>query len=120
MRRIEKKTLNRLTSYPWPGNVRELQNILERAMILSDGGVLRVDPQMLGAAALPVQRQQPLTDGDRFRETEKELIASALAETRGRVSGAAGAAARLGVPPSTLESKIRRLKIDKYQFRPRL
>lgn len=117
--RIEKRTLDLLVSYSWPGNVREMQNLLERAMILCDGSVLRVEPEMLGSAARTPPRRQAPSSGDPFRETERELIESALAESLGRVSGPVGAAARLGVPASTLESKIRRLQIDKYRFRPR-
>jgi len=111
---VERRTMETLRSYPWPGNVRELQNIIERAVILCDGDVLRVEPDALGAtggrATTPELESQ-------LRQQELKLIETALAEARGRIAGPHGAAARLKLPPSTLEYKIRKLKIDKFGFR---
>jgi formate hydrogenlyase transcriptional activator len=108
---IEKKSLDRLQSYPWPGNIRELQNVIERSVILCDSENFSVDESWLSAQPRP---SRPLTE--EIVSQEKELIEAALAECKGRVSGPVGAAARLGMPPSTLDSKIRALKIDKHRF----
>jgi formate hydrogenlyase transcriptional activator len=102
-------------SYAWPGNVRELQNVVERAAILSDGDTLRVEEAGLEPSAAVLGADRSLTAG--VEERERQMIESALAQTRGRISGLSGAAARLGVPSTTLESKIRKLGIDKYRFR---
>jgi transcriptional regulator with GAF, ATPase, and Fis domain len=124
IRSINKKTLDLLQSYSWPGNIRELQNVIERSVILCETQNLRVDESWLlrpttsaralglaggGTASLPLSK--------RSEAEERQTIEAALAESRGRVSGRSGAAAKLGVPASTLESKIRALKINKYQFR---
>ncbi len=111
MRNIEKKSLDRLQSYPWPGNVRELQNVIERSVILCDSENFSVDESWLSSHARP---NRPLTE--ELVLQEKELIEMALAECKGRVSGPVGAATKLGMPPSTLDSKIRALKIDKHRF----
>ena len=111
IRNIEKKSLDRLQSYPWPGNIRELQNVIERSVILCDSENFSVDDSWL----LTAQRSsRPLAQ--EMTSQEQELIEAALAECKGRVSGPAGAAAKLGMPPSTLDSKIRTLKIDKHRF----
>ncbi|HEY0556048.1 MAG TPA: sigma 54-interacting transcriptional regulator [Thermoanaerobaculia bacterium] len=115
---IEKVSMARILDYAWPGNVRELQNVIERAAILSEGDVLRVDEPLLGSAGFappPATGGTPLPDS--LRDTERRQIEEALALSAGRVSGAKGAAARLGVPSTTLESRIKRLGIDKYRFR---
>ncbi len=109
--RIEKKSLDRLQSYSWPGNIRELQNVIERSVILCDSETFSVDESWLSSVPRPAR---PLAQ--EMISQEKELIEAALAECRGRVSGASGAAMKLGMPPSTLDSKIRALKIDKYRF----
>ncbi len=121
IRSIKKRTLELFQAYDWPGNIRELQNVVERAVILCDGDTLSIDEiwlrrecpgpsaEVTGAAIPGLKR----LDIDR----EKEIIESALAETRGRISGPAGAAAKLGVPRSTLESRIRTLGINKHRFR---
>jgi len=123
---IDRRTMERLIDYPWPGNVRELQNVIERGAILADGGVLRIEEEDLhvGAAhsaAAPDKPAQAQHGEPRamqgLHEQEKKLIESMLAECRGRVSGARGAAARLGVPPTTLESKIKRFGIAKHRYR---
>ena len=115
-RSIEKRTLTVLQAYEWPGNVRELQNVIERAVTLSDSDTFTVDAAWLerGPAAAP-QSSAPLNGA--LLAHEKDAIEAALAQSHGRVSGPAGAAARLGVPTSTLDSKIKRLRIDKYRFK---
>jgi transcriptional regulator with GAF, ATPase, and Fis domain len=117
IRVINKKTLDLLQSYPWPGNIRELQNVIERSVIICDTGSFSVDERWLVRECPQTQpASQPLTD--KLVTHEKEMIEVALAESRGRVSGPLGAAARLGIPPTTLESKIRSLKINKHRFKP--
>jgi formate hydrogenlyase transcriptional activator len=111
--RVDKQTMELLQAYRWPGNIRELQNIIERSVILAEDGTLRIDANVLGAA----EPRKAASDGHVLRQNEKELIEAALAETKGRVAGPHGAAARLHIPASTLESKVRALKIDKYKFR---
>jgi DNA-binding NtrC family response regulator len=115
IRTIEKRTLERLRAYGWPGNIRELQNVIERSVILSSGDLFTVDDVWLShESSRPTPRvATPLTS----ERTEREIIEAALAATRGRVSGPSGAAARLQIPPSTLEHKIRTLKIRKSQFK---
>jgi len=116
IRGISKKTLDLLQSYPWPGNIRELQNVIERSVIICDTESFSVDDRWLVRESCQTQPAiQPLTD--KLVTQEKEMIEAALAESRGRVSGPLGAAARLGIPPTTLESKIRSLKINKYRFK---
>jgi len=114
--RVEKKTLELLQSYSWPGNIRELQNVIERSVVICEGETLSVEESWLSAASSPEQEGIRLL-GKRPPDQEKKIIEAALAETRGRVSGPSGAAVQLGMPPSTLESKIRVLKIDKYRFK---
>jgi formate hydrogenlyase transcriptional activator len=113
---IDKKILRVFQSYGWPGNVRELQNIIERAVILSDNDTLAVDETWLKwePAQNPVRARA--LDIALVRQ-EKEMIEAALAESQGRISGPAGAAAKLGLPARTLDSKIRRLRINKYRFK---
>jgi formate hydrogenlyase transcriptional activator len=115
--RVDRGSLNTLTHYRWPGNIRELANVIERAVILSDGGVLRIHAGIFGDD-LPVSAGDRTSDdtGNRISAQERQLIEQALADSRGRVAGPHGAAARLGLSASTLESKIRRLGIDKYRF----
>jgi DNA-binding NtrC family response regulator len=113
---INKRSLERLQSYAWPGNIRELQNVIERSVIICDSENLSVDETWLGRRALPADSlAQPLSE--RLASQEKELIEAALTESNGRVSGPSGAAARLGIPQSTLDSKIKSLKINKQRFR---
>jgi formate hydrogenlyase transcriptional activator len=117
-RQIEKRTMEVLQAYSWPGNVRELQNMIERAVTLSDSDIFLVDEAWLKHEPVDVSHSgQPL--GTALLAHEKEAIETALAQSHGRISGPAGAAARLGIPATTLESKIRRLGIDKYQFKQR-
>jgi transcriptional regulator with GAF, ATPase, and Fis domain len=115
IRRISRKTLDRLTAYAWPGNIRELQNVIERSVILCETEDFSVDESWLPQDAYaPAPVALPFTE--KLVSQEKAIIEAALAESKGRVSGPSGAAARLGVPSSTLESKIRSLKINKRHF----
>jgi formate hydrogenlyase transcriptional activator len=117
IRGIDKKTLDLFQSYPWPGNIRELQNVIERSIILCETENFSVDESWLVRESPQTQpASQPLSD--KLVADEKEMIVAALTESRGRVSGPTGAAAKLGIPPSTLESKIRSLKINKHRFKP--
>ncbi|MBW8873659.1 MAG: sigma 54-interacting transcriptional regulator [Acidobacteria bacterium] len=113
---IEKSSMDRLVAYSWPGNVRELQNVVERAAILSEGEVLRVDEPLISSVAVSPAPGLPLPAS--LREQERQRIEEALRQAGGRVSGAGGAAALLGVPATTLESRIKRLGIDKRMFLP--
>ena len=115
---IEKKTLKMMRQYEWPGNVRELQNVIERAVILSDSDTFAVDEVWLKRTPSEVPDSNSTLNGA-LQAHEKKVIEAALAENEGRISGPAGAAAKLGVPDSTLEGKIKRLGIDKYRFKPR-
>ena len=112
IRRVEKRTAELLEGYHWPGNIRELQNVIERAMILCDSDTFFVEEAWLQPEPEPRVDLQPS-----LINQERELIEAALAETRGRISGPDGAARRLGVPRTTLESKIKSLRIDKYRYR---
>jgi formate hydrogenlyase transcriptional activator len=103
-----------LVSYDWPGNVRELQNVLQRAVILCEG-TLVVDEAWF-AKRSPRRVADPKGLGRLSGHEEKALIEHALAASRGRVAGPTGAAAKLGIPRSTLESKIRSFRIDKHRF----
>jgi formate hydrogenlyase transcriptional activator len=110
IRQIDKGTLDAMIRYAWPGNIRELQNVIERGVILADSDVFRLEAGALrnephDAAAVTAQ------------EDPKAEIEAVLRQTRGRISGPDGAAVRLGIPASTLESRIRALKINKHQFR---
>jgi formate hydrogenlyase transcriptional activator len=110
--RVEKRTAKLLESYHWPGNIRELQNVIERAMIFCDSETFCVEEAWLRTEPAPRLGLQPA-----LIDQERELIEAALAETRGRISGPAGAAIRLGVPRTTLEYKIKSLRINKYRYR---
>ena len=117
IRGLTKETSNLLQAYDWPGNIRELQNVIERAVILTDSDTLAIDERWLGArpARPPAVASPPAVSTLSTRE--KETIEAALAKSKGRVSGPFGAAGRLGVPSSTLESKIKAFKIDKRRFK---
>jgi PAS domain S-box-containing protein len=116
IRSIEKRTLDLLNGYQWPGNIRELQNVIERAVILCDGKTLSIDEVWLKHEShRPSEAHHSLARLDSDRE--KALIEAALRDSRGRVAGPSGAAAKLGIPRSTLETKIRTLGIDKHQFK---
>lgn len=111
IRHIAKRSMDQLQSYAWPGNIRELQNVIERSVILCDTENFSVDESWLS----PEPKSGRVLAHEMIAQ-EKEFIELALAECKGRVSGASGAAVRLGMPPSTLDSKIRALKIDKRRF----
>jgi formate hydrogenlyase transcriptional activator len=116
MRNINKKTLDLFQAYDWPGNIRELQNVIERAVILCDGETFCVDETWL----TPVTPKSAATGVPLVAdlvEREKEMIESALRETQGLISGPTGAASKLGIPRQTLESKIRKLRINRYRFK---
>ncbi len=115
-RRIDKRTLKLFQAYSWPGNIRELQNVIERAVILSDGDTFSVDDTWLRQEPHQVASPMVALNGALLRQ-EKEMIEAALAESRGRVSGPGGAATKLGLPRPTLDAKIRRLGINKYRFK---
>jgi len=112
-RRVDRRTMDALVRYDWPGNVRELENLVERAAILSEGERLVVDVSALESGAAAASDHRPSS----LRDQERHAIEDALRRTRGRVSGRNGAAALLDLPSTTLESKIRKLKIDKHRFR---
>jgi formate hydrogenlyase transcriptional activator len=115
-RAISKKTLELFQAYDWPGNVRELQNVIERAVVLCDGETFSIDETWLKRTSyLPLGPEVPLVAT--VVAHEKELIEAALAKAHGRVAGPSGAAAKLGIPRQTLESKIRSFGIDKHRFR---
>jgi len=116
IRGISRATMNLLQSYDWPGNIRELQNVVERAMIVSDSDTLRIDERWFSGRL--VGGRASVTSAPRTLTTHaKDAIEAALFESKGRVAGPFGAAVRLGVPSSTLESKIKALKIDKHRFK---
>jgi PAS domain S-box-containing protein len=116
MRSINKKSLELLQSYPWPGNIRELQNVIERSVIVCETENLVVDENWLAREFVKTQPPgRPLSE--ELVARERERIEAVLAEARGRVSGPSGAAAKLGMPRSTLDSKIRSLKINKHRFK---
>jgi PAS domain S-box-containing protein len=113
---IDKKTLESVQAYPWPGNIRELQNVIERSVVLCDTEIFSVDASWLSRTSSSFQPASP-TLSKKPALQEKEVIEAALAEAKGRVSGPKGAAVKLGIPSTTLESKIKSLKINKHQFR---
>jgi PAS domain S-box-containing protein len=113
---INKETLARLTSYAWPGNIRELQNVVERSIIVCDTESFTVDASWLSQTNGQIDHAGRLLPRIPPAE-EKKVIESALAEAEGQVSGPNGAAARLGIPPSTLDSKIKALKINKHRYK---
>jgi formate hydrogenlyase transcriptional activator len=115
-KRIDKKTITLFQKYPWPGNVRELQNVIERAVILGEGEIFSVDETWLRAETPRLTSPTVALNGALLRQ-EKEMIEAALKASEGRVSGPNGAATKLGVPSRTLDSKIKRLKINKSRFK---
>jgi hypothetical protein len=116
IRGVRKSALESLESYSWPGNIRELQNVIERSFIVCETDEFTIDNSWLSSEPMPTRS----TDQESIVTSapgERELIEAALARSNGKVSGSSGAAAKLGIPASTLESKIRSLKINKYRFR---
>lgn len=120
IRGVDRNTMDLFVNYSWPGNIRELQNVVERGVILADNGVLCVEPEALShhpAAGTNHSSDHSPVQVNPLREQTRESIEAVLVQTRGRVSGPNGAALRLRIPASTLESKIRALGIDKHRFR---
>jgi PAS domain S-box-containing protein len=117
--KIDKRTVELFRSYPWPGNIRELQNVVERSVIVSSDGVFCVDEAWLSRDSRQVGLPQEPVSADAAEDAsrERQIIEDALAASRGRVSGANGAAARLRLPPSTLENRIKKLRIRKSHFK---
>jgi len=115
IRKIDKNTLEVCRSYPWPGNIRELQNIVERSVILCGGDTFWIEKAWLASVQPPRQELAgPLPDA--LQNQERKIIETALTESKGKVAGPEGAAAKLGIPRSTLDSKIKQLKIKKRRF----
>jgi formate hydrogenlyase transcriptional activator len=113
--KIDRNTLKLCQSYHWPGNIRELQNIIERSVILCNGDTFWVDQAWLSSRErFPSTSSGPLTKT--LQNQEKEIIEAALALSKGKVAGPNGAAVKLGIPRSTLDWKIKQLKIKKYRF----
>jgi DNA-binding NtrC family response regulator/nitroreductase len=117
IRSVDKKTLQLLQSCPWPGNIRELQNVIERSLIVCETEVFTVDESWLSQRPLDTGSGNKLLLSEKVAATEREIIEEALRETRGRISGPSGAAAKLGIARSTLESKIQSLNINKNRFK---
>jgi PAS domain S-box-containing protein len=115
IRKIEKNTLELCQSYSWPGNIRELQNIVERSVILSSSDTFGIEKAWL-ANPEPARQELPRPLPDTLQNQEREMIETALAECKGKIAGPEGAAAKLGIPRSTLDWKIKQLKIKKHKF----
>jgi transcriptional regulator with GAF, ATPase, and Fis domain len=115
IRKIDRSTLEQCQSYPWPGNIRELQNIVERSVILSSGDTFWIDKAWL-ASEEAARQELPGPLPDTLQNQERKIIETALAESKGKVAGPEGAAAKLGIPRSTLDSKIKQLEIKKHRF----
>jgi transcriptional regulator with GAF, ATPase, and Fis domain len=116
-KKVDKRTLQVLQSYPWPGNIRELQNVIERSVILCETEIFSIDESWLPKQPSLTEPKTQVELPGRLLAQEREMIEAALKESRGRIFGLEGAAAKLGIPRSTLESKIRSLKINKNRFR---
>jgi formate hydrogenlyase transcriptional activator len=115
---IKKKSLDLLEAYSWPGNIRELQNVIERSLIVGSGNTFSVDESWLSKESAPRASRAPTRASVQHEGPgEREIIEAALAESKGRVYGPSGAAAKLRIPRSTLESRIRALKINKSRFK---
>jgi transcriptional regulator with GAF, ATPase, and Fis domain len=118
IRSVEKKTMQLLQAYPWPGNIRELQNVIERSIIVCETETFTVDESWLSQRPPDTGPENQPFLSEKVAATEREVIEEALRESQGRIFGPFGAAARLGIARSTLESKIRSLNIDKNRFKP--
>ena len=118
IKHVNKKTLDLLQAYPWPGNIRELQNVIERSVILCETEIFSIDENWIPQSPpLTPESKEQVELPRRLLVQEKDMIEAALKDTGGRVSGPTGAAVKLGIPRSTLESKIRSLRIDKNHFK---
>ena len=118
IRHVNKNTLQLLQAYPWPGNIRELQNVIERSVILCESDIFSIDESWLPLPLLATDSSRLNELPRRLEAQQKNMIEEALIASCGRVFGLTGAAAKLGIPRSTLESKIKTLKIDKNRFKP--
>jgi transcriptional regulator with PAS, ATPase and Fis domain len=116
-KKVEKKTLQVLQSYPWPGNIRELQNVIERSVILCESDIFSIDESWLPLPPAATESNRHIELPRRLEAQETNIIEEALRASCGRVFGPMGAAVKLGIPRSTLESKIKALKIDKNRFK---
>jgi transcriptional regulator with PAS, ATPase and Fis domain len=114
---VSRRGFELLQSYPWPGNIRELQNVIERSVIVCDTENFTVDESWLARRPTVTEPNKELGLFKKLPSQEKAIIEGALRESCGRVSGPSGAAAKLGIPGSTLDSKIRSLKINKNRFK---
>jgi formate hydrogenlyase transcriptional activator len=112
IKHIQKKALDALQEYSWPGNVRELQNVIERSLIIGETTEFSIDKSWVAN-----EPQSPGSAPTDQKANERKRIEAALAQSNGKIAGASGAAAKLGIPASTLESKIRSLRINKFQFK---
>jgi len=117
IRRMNRRSLELLQAYPWPGNIRELQNVIERSVIVCESENFSIDESWLSGQPRAADSKGQAELSQKLAAQEKEMIENALKESGGRVYGPLGAATRLGIPRSTLESKIRSLKIDKNRFK---
>jgi len=117
IRGVSSRTLELFQSRPWPGNIRELQNVIERSVIVCETENFSVDETWLPQRPLASEAKIQSRFSQKLASQEKEMIESALRESEGRVFGPSGAAAMLGMPRSTVESKIRSLNISKYRFK---
>jgi formate hydrogenlyase transcriptional activator len=125
IRKISKSALRLFQAYDWPGNIRELQNVIERAVILCESDTFSIDETWLTREStssteptIPIGTSLPQQQRIQS-ETERQMIEAALAAARGRVAGPRGAAAKLGIPRQTLDSKIATLGIDKHRYKTR-
>jgi formate hydrogenlyase transcriptional activator len=114
---ITEESLDLLRSYIWPGNIRELQNVIERSVIMCETENFSIDETWLSGLSLATEPNSALGLSEKLAVQEKEMIEVALRESAGRVFGPSGAATKLGIARSTLESKIRSLKIRKNSFK---
>jgi DNA-binding NtrC family response regulator len=117
IREVSRKTLELLQSYLWPGNIRELQNVIERSVILCESEIFSIDESWLPQQPSLAEPKNQIELSRNLEAQERAMIEAALQDSRGRVFGPSGAAAKLGIPRSTLESKIRSLRIDKHRFK---
>jgi formate hydrogenlyase transcriptional activator len=117
---IRMNTLEMLQAYDWPGNIRELQNVIERAVILSESDVFTIDESRVRRMSSSQQSRAVFPLASSLADHEREMIEAALAESRGRISGPSGAAVKLGIPRQTLDSKIASLQISKSQFKAQM
>ena len=117
IRGVNSKTLELFQSYPWPGNIRELQNVIERSVIVCETQNFSVDETWLSRQPFATESKNQSELSQKLAAQEKQMIEAALGESGGQVFGPSGAAAKLGIHRSTLESKIASLKIDKYRFK---